>query len=80
MAKELGYYVLMHDDHPAVLEIMDDTQYARIKTVEPEYRIVAHSASKDGAMNFVCDKLMMAYRQDPTMQHAKQIIKDTLNP
>ena len=79
MAKEQGYYVLLHDDHPAVMEILDDTQYRRIKTVEPDFKVIAHTATKGAAMDIVIDKLRLAYIKDPTMQSAKQIIRDSLN-
>lgn len=75
MAKETGYYVLLHEDHPSVMEILDDTQYARMKTVEPEYIIIAHTATKSAALDVIMDKLRLVYVKDPTMQTAKQIIK-----
>ena len=61
------------------MEILDDTQYRRIKNVEPDFKIVAHTSSKRAALDIIMDKLRLAYIQDPTMQSAKQIIRDSLN-
>lgn len=79
MAKQLGFFVLLHDDHPAIMEILDDTEYRRIKAVEPEFKVIAHTATKGEALDIIMEKLRLAYLEDPTMQRAKQIIRDSLN-
>ena len=78
MAKTVGYYVLLHEDHPAIMEIMSDEEYARMKKVDPDFVMIKHVASKGEAMDIIMDKLRLAYLKDPTLQTAKAVIRQSL--